>query len=179
MIGLVDGNNFYVSCERIVNPKLNGKPVAVLSNNDGCCVAMSLEFKEASRPSEPFFEKSSSRILEVTKREDRLDKIARDIAHHFPRRGFLGKGLVVGVDKFTAVKMYDKVQHYWAEEKKQLVKERNEADTREKVRAVIQETLNADLPESYDKPIFDAKTNLLLLHFVDMAVQGYGWISAA
>ena len=45
MIGLVDGNNFYVSCERVVNPKLNGKPVAVLSNNDGCCVAMSPEFK--------------------------------------------------------------------------------------------------------------------------------------
>ena len=45
MIGLVDGNNFYVSCERVVNPKLNGKSVAVLSNNDGCCVAMSPEFK--------------------------------------------------------------------------------------------------------------------------------------
>ena len=39
MIGLVDGNNFFVSCERVVNPKLNGKPVAVLSNNDDCCVA--------------------------------------------------------------------------------------------------------------------------------------------
>ena len=39
---------------------------------------------------------------------------------------------MVGVDKFTVVKMYDKVQHYWAEEKKQLVKERNEADTKEK-----------------------------------------------
>ena len=38
MIGLVDGNNFYVSCERVFNPKLNGKPVAVLSNNDGCWV---------------------------------------------------------------------------------------------------------------------------------------------
>ena len=45
MIGLVDGNNFYVSCERVVDPKLNGRPVAVLSNNDGCCVAMSPEFK--------------------------------------------------------------------------------------------------------------------------------------
>ena len=45
MIGLVDGNNFYVSCERIIDPKLNGKPIAVLSNNDGCCVAMSPEFK--------------------------------------------------------------------------------------------------------------------------------------
>lgn len=45
MIGLVDGNNFFVSCERVVNPKLNGRPVAVLSNNDGCCVARSNEFK--------------------------------------------------------------------------------------------------------------------------------------
>ena len=76
-------------------------------------------------------ENSSSRILEVIKREDRLDKIARDIAHHFPRRGFLGKGMVVSVDKFTAVKMYDKVQHYWAEEKKALVAERNAAKTKE------------------------------------------------
>ena len=76
-------------------------------------------------------ENSSSRILEVIKREDRLDKIARDIAHHFPRRGFLGKGMVVSVDKFTAVKMYDKVQYYWAEEKKALVAERNTAKTKE------------------------------------------------
>lgn len=76
-------------------------------------------------------ENASSRIMEVIKREDRLDKIARDIAHHFPRRGFLGKGLVVSVDKFTAVKMYDLVQKYWAEEKKAIVKERNNATTRE------------------------------------------------
>lgn len=85
-------------------------------------------------------ENSSSRILEVIKREDRLDKIARDIAHHFPRRGFLGKGMVVSVDKFTAVKMYDKVQHYWAEEKKNLVSERNNAPTKEerdKITAII------------------------------------------
>ncbi len=76
-------------------------------------------------------ENSGSRILEVIKREDRLDKIARDIAHHFPRRGFLGKGLVVSVDKYTAVKMYDKVQHYWQEEIKALIKERNTAETAE------------------------------------------------
>lgn len=63
-------------------------------------------------------ENSASKILEVIKRDDRLDKIAKDIAYHFPRRGFLGKGMVVSVDKFTAVKMYDKVQFYWNEEKK-------------------------------------------------------------
>ena len=42
---LVDGNNFYVSCERVFNPKLEGRPVVVLSNNDGCAVARSAEVK--------------------------------------------------------------------------------------------------------------------------------------
>lgn len=76
-------------------------------------------------------ENASSRILEVIKRDERLEKIAQDIAHHFPRRGFLGKGMVVSVDKYTAVKMYDKVMHYWNEEIKAIVKERNEATTKE------------------------------------------------
>jgi len=39
--------------------------------------------------------------------------------------------MVVSVDKYTAVKMYDKVQHYWGEEKKALIKERNAAKTKE------------------------------------------------
>lgn len=77
-------------------------------------------------------ENSASRILEVIKRDDRLDKIAQDIAHHFPRRGFLGKGMVVSVDKFTAVTMYNKVQHYWTEEKKNIIAERNIAESKEK-----------------------------------------------
>jgi len=42
---LVDCNNFYVSCERVFNPQLAGKPVIVLSNNDGCAVARSNEAK--------------------------------------------------------------------------------------------------------------------------------------
>ncbi|HQS37991.1 MAG: DNA polymerase V subunit UmuC [Methylophilales bacterium 39-45-7] len=44
-IALIDVNNFYVSCERVFNPKLTGKPVVVLSNNDGCAVARSNEVK--------------------------------------------------------------------------------------------------------------------------------------
>lgn len=58
--------------------------------------------------------------MEVIKRDDRLERIAEDIVYHFPRRGYLGKGLVVSVDKFTAVKMYDKVQRLWKEEIKTL-----------------------------------------------------------
>jgi len=77
-------------------------------------------------------ENSGARICEVIKRDDRLDKIAQDIARHFPRRGFLGKGMVVSVDKFTAIKMREKVKHYWEEEKKKLIQERNEAELKEK-----------------------------------------------
>jgi DNA polymerase V len=45
MFALVDGNNFYVSCERVFRPSLNGRPVIVLSNNDGCAIARSNEAK--------------------------------------------------------------------------------------------------------------------------------------
>jgi DNA polymerase V len=45
LYALVDGNNFYVSCERVFRPSLNGQPVIVLSNNDGCAIARSNEAK--------------------------------------------------------------------------------------------------------------------------------------
>jgi DNA polymerase V len=45
MIALVDCNNFYASCERVFQPKLEGKPIVVLSNNDGCVIARSNEAK--------------------------------------------------------------------------------------------------------------------------------------
>ncbi len=45
VFGLVDCNNFYASCERIFQPKLNNQPIVVLSNNDGCVIARSAEAK--------------------------------------------------------------------------------------------------------------------------------------
>ena len=45
-IGVLDGNNFFVSCERLFRPDLAGKPVVVLSSNDGCVVARSQEIKD-------------------------------------------------------------------------------------------------------------------------------------
>jgi DNA polymerase V len=50
MFTLVDCNNFYVSCERVFNPALSGKPVVVLSNNDGCFIARSNEAKALGLP---------------------------------------------------------------------------------------------------------------------------------
>ncbi len=50
MYGLVDCNNFFVSCERVFDPRLNGKMVVVLSNNDGCVIARSNEAKAAGIP---------------------------------------------------------------------------------------------------------------------------------
>ena len=58
MFALVDCNNFYVSCERVFNPKLEGKPVVVLSNNDGCIIARSEEAKRlVLKMAEPAFKK--------------------------------------------------------------------------------------------------------------------------
>ncbi|MGE0133465.1 MAG: type I restriction endonuclease subunit R [Blastocatellales bacterium] len=65
-------------------------------------------------------EKKFTQELEVIKRDDRLETIAKDIVYHFPRRGYLGKGLMIAVDKFTAVKMHDKVQRLWKEELREL-----------------------------------------------------------
>ena len=45
MLALLDGNNFYVSCERVFRPSLQGRPVVVLSNNDGCAISRSNEAK--------------------------------------------------------------------------------------------------------------------------------------
>jgi hypothetical protein len=47
VFGLIDCNNFYVSCERVFRPDLEGKPVIVLSNNDGCAVARSADYVES------------------------------------------------------------------------------------------------------------------------------------
>lgn len=66
-------------------------------------------------------EKRFAQEIEVIKRDDRLELIAADIVFHFPRRGYLGKGIVIAVDKFTAVTMYDKVQAKWKQEIKALV----------------------------------------------------------
>src|SRR5262245_17239820 len=49
-VALIDCNNFYAACERVFDPSLQGKPVVVLSNNDGCVIARSEEAKALGIP---------------------------------------------------------------------------------------------------------------------------------
>lgn len=57
MIGLADCNNFYASCERAFDPSLEGQPIVVLSNNDGCIIARSNEAKALGfQMGQPYFE---------------------------------------------------------------------------------------------------------------------------
>ncbi|MCR9192162.1 MAG: Y-family DNA polymerase [Gammaproteobacteria bacterium] len=56
MFALIDCNNFYASCERVFRPDLQGKPIVILSNNDGCVIARSDEAKALNiKMAEPFF----------------------------------------------------------------------------------------------------------------------------
>jgi type I restriction enzyme, R subunit len=78
-------------------------------------------------------EREFANELNIIKRDSRLETIAKDIVYHLPRRGFLGKGMVVTIDKFTAVKMYDKVKRLWDAEKRTVQKQLNDtADQKEK-----------------------------------------------
>lgn len=57
MFALIDGNNFYASCERVFQPELRGKPLVVLSNNDGCAIARSDEAKALGvKMAQPIFD---------------------------------------------------------------------------------------------------------------------------
>jgi len=75
-----------------------------------------LESENLTEAEQKRLENTYSKELEIIKRDDVLDAVAQHIVYHFPRRGFRGKDMVIAVDKFTAVKLYDKVTYYWREE---------------------------------------------------------------
>jgi len=65
-IALIDCNSFYVSCERLFNPKIINKPVVVLSNNDGCVISRSVEAKKIGiKMGEPYF-----KVKDLVKKND-------------------------------------------------------------------------------------------------------------
>ena len=72
-----------------------------------------LEDEDLDDDSRMQLEREHAKELEILRRPSRLDKIADDIVGHIIQRGYLGKAMVVSVDRFTAVKMYDLVSTKW------------------------------------------------------------------
>ena len=78
-------------------------------------------------------EREFSREYELITRDDRLNKVAADLVDHFLNRGFLGKAMVVSIDKATVVKMYEKVSAIWQKKINELESSVNNArDDKEK-----------------------------------------------
>jgi len=78
-----------------------------------------IEAADLDEDAEQKLERELGRQYHLITRDERLDTVAKDIVRHFLARGFQGKGMVVAIDKATALRMYDKVRRYWHEELKQ------------------------------------------------------------
>ncbi|GGK85667.1 type I restriction endonuclease subunit R [Deinococcus radiotolerans] len=75
-----------------------------------------LDREGVDEDAERLVEREFSREYQLLTRDDRLEKIAQDLVRHFLGRGQFGKGMVVSLDKATAVRMHGKVQRYWQDE---------------------------------------------------------------
>ena len=95
----------------LVNPDLNDDIYALIEDAD-------LDDDQQDR-----LEIYLGRQYHLITRDDRLDVVAKDIVHHFLGRGFLGKAMVVSIDKATALRMHDKVRKYWEEAKAEVQQE--------------------------------------------------------
>jgi type I restriction enzyme R subunit len=95
-----------------------------------------LEQAELDEDQEVKLEKEFARQYHLITREDRLDTVARDIVSHYMSRGYMGKAMVVSIDKATALKMYNKVQKYLQEKITELQNQLDVASTDEKERLI-------------------------------------------
>jgi type I restriction enzyme R subunit len=82
-----------------------------------------IEAAELDPEQEAKLERELSRQYHILTRDDRLDTVAQDIVRHFLGRGFVGKAMVVSIDKATALKMHDKVRKHWEAERERVQKE--------------------------------------------------------
>jgi type I restriction enzyme R subunit len=82
-----------------------------------------IEAAELDPEQEAKLERELSRQYHILTRDDRLETVAQDIVRHFLGRGFVGKAMVVSIDKATALKMHDKVRKHWATERERVIKE--------------------------------------------------------
>jgi type I restriction enzyme R subunit len=96
---------------QLVNPDLNDDIYRVI------------EEAELDPEQEVKLERELSRQYHIITRDDRLETVAQDIVRHFLGRGFIGKAMVVSIDKATALRMHDKVKRYWQAETARVQKE--------------------------------------------------------
>src|SRR5438552_8831644 len=96
---------------QLVNPDLN---------ND---IYNLIETAELDPEQETRLERELNRQYHILTRDDRLEPVAQDIVWHFLGRGFVGKAMVVSIDKATALRLHDKVRKHWAAETERVKKE--------------------------------------------------------
>lgn len=99
---------------QLVNPDLNHDIYQLIENAD------------LGAEQEAKLEKVLGRQYHLLTRDDRLETVAQDIVRHFLGRGFVGKAMVVSIDKATALRMHDKVKVHWAAETARVQKELGE-----------------------------------------------------
>ncbi len=88
-----------------------------------------IEDADLDSEQEKRLEHELSRQYHLITRDDRLETVAKDIVRHFLGRGFMGKAMVVSIDKATALRMYDKVRKHWDEETSHIEREIERAAT--------------------------------------------------
>ena len=114
----------------LINPDLNDDIYRLIEDAD------------LDADQEEKLEKVLGRQYHLITRDDRLETVAQDIVRHFLGRGFVGKAMVVSIDKATALKMHDKVKKHWATEIARVEKELGRHDLAKAERAVLQQRLD-------------------------------------
>ncbi|MGA7950864.1 MAG: type I restriction endonuclease subunit R [Thiobacillaceae bacterium] len=137
---------------QLVNPDLNEDIYRLIEDAD-------LDADQEAK-----LEKVLGRQYHLITRDDRLETVAADIVRHFLGRGFVGKAMVVSIDKATALRMHDKVKMHWTAETARVRKELAELAYLPRGRGMTAEQAQRDLRTA------DLKQRLSVLTNTDMAV---------
>ncbi|XZE46095.1 type I restriction endonuclease subunit R [Pirellulaceae bacterium SH467] len=113
----------------LINPDLNDDIYRLIEN------------AELDAEQEEKLEKVLGRQYHLITRDDRLETVAADIVRHFLGRGFVGKAMVVSIDKATALRMHDKVRNHWAVETARVQKELSRYDLSKAEQVALQQRL--------------------------------------
>ena len=106
LVALVDVNNFYASCEKVFNPGLHGRPVVVLSNNDGIVIARSQEAKDLGIP----MGKAVHKVRDVLEREQ-----VRVFSSNYALYGDMSSRVVTGTRECISILPPTCKRNVWSE----------------------------------------------------------------